>query len=287
MKTVREALFEGASLLTNSETPFLDVVLLLSHVLGISKEQLFASYPDPVSEERFAMYSAAVKRRKENYPVSYIRNEKEFFGLTFYVDERVLVPRPDTETLVESALKVIQENRKINSTLDLCTGSGCIGITIKHVFPDISVTCTDISPDALEVCKYNSTKLLGTPLPVIESNLFENIKGTFGIILSNPPYLKKAEMEQMKTSEWPEPYLALDGGDDGLIFIRKIIENAIHYLIPGGFLLLESAIDQTYSVEKMMISSGYTRTSIVRDLTGRNRVTMGRKPVKTADADEN
>ena len=277
MKTIREALKEGASLLAGSKTPYLDASLLLADVLNLTKEKLFASYPDLISQEQYSRYVAALNKRKKNVPVAYILKKKEFFDLTFYVDERVLVPRPDTETLVETALSLFKKHPEFESVLDLCCGSGCIGITVKYALPECSVTCADISEGALEVCRYNSSNLLGEVLLTVKSDLFSALSGTYDMILSNPPYLKEAEVHQMNENVWPEPSLALDGGTDGLSFLRRIVEHAAKYLNPGGYLLLESAIDQTYYIEQGLIAAGFTETAVVQDLTGRNRVTLGRK----------
>jgi len=277
METVRQALLKGASLLPGSETPFLDASVILSGILEISKEKLFAMYPDPVPEDKLAIYYTAIEKRRGNYPVSYITGKKEFFGLTFLVDERVLCPRPDTETLVEKAVEIINTDKSIKKVLDLCTGSGCIGISIKAAAPGISITCADISSEALEVCGKNTERLLKEPVELVQSDLFDNIRGTFDMIVTNPPYVRSSEVNIIKSENSREPSLALDGGEDGLDLIRRIIDKAPEYLSPGGIILLESAIDQTYIIEKMLKEKGFHKTEIIKDLSGRNRVTVGRK----------
>ncbi len=279
MITVREALYRGASLLEKSETPFLDASIILAHILSISREKLFSSYPDPLKPGQMDRYMEAVKKRQKNIPVAYITNKKEFFGLPFYVDERVLSPRPDTETLVETALEILQQNPEIKKVLDICTGSGCIGISLKYEAPKLAITCSDISPDALDVCRYNSSRLLSNPVEIIKSNLLENIAGEFDMIVSNPPYVPSLEVREIKSTNPAEPRLALDGGDDGLDLIREIIPLSLEHLSPGGYLLLESSIEQTYSIERMMERAGYTDTEIRKDLTDRDRITVGRKPL--------
>ncbi len=277
MTTVRDALAGGASLLTESETPFLDASILLASVLHCSKEKLYASYPDPVTDEQHSRYTELLRRRRDSTPVAYLLEEKEFYGRSFHVDNRVLIPRPDTETLIETVLPLIRRFEKPPRVLDLCCGSGCIGITIKSCEPNCAVTCTDLSRDALDVCTYNSKRILGELLPALESNLFENIRGTFDIIVSNPPYVTEREVQEMGGGNWPEPAIALEGGSDGLLYLRKIITEAGAYLAPGGYLLLESAMDQTYYVERKLAASGFCETAVVQDLEGRNRVTLGRK----------
>jgi len=278
MVTIRKALSIGMASLKLSDTPFLDASLLLGHILGLSKEKLFASYPEHVSEKALIEYEKVLEQRERNIPIAYILKKQEFYGLSFFVDNRVLIPRPDTETLIETAIGLLKKHTGLRRILDLCTGSGCIGITMKHCIPDLTVTCSDISSDALEVCSYNSTVILGETLPLIKSNLFDNISGVYDMILSNPPYLTRMETEEMYTNHWPEPSLALAGGVDGLTLIHRIITKADTYLAPGGYILLESAPDQTYSIERELFASGFKESFVIKDLAERNRITVGRKP---------
>ena len=281
MKTIREVLAEGTSLLKNSsaasETPFLDALILLTYVLGISKEKLLASYPDKISESHYNSYCELLNKRSKNYPVSYLIKKKEFFGLSFYVDENVLVPRPDSETLVEAALKILRDYPQMTNILDLCTGSGALAIALKHTLPNLNVICSDLSNNALEVCRKNSADILGKEIPSIESNLFDKIKGTFDIIITNPPYLTDKETEKMMETGWKEPDMALQGGEDGLDFIREIIYKAPDFLEKNGYLLIESSIDQTEIIRELMDSANYYNTGIIKDLSGRNRVTAGQR----------
>ena len=281
MTTVREALIEGTRRLAEVETPFLDATLLLSHALGISKEKLLASYPDEVPLSAVNEYSNYLTKRLSGYPVSYIRKKKEFFGLPFYVDERVLVPRPDTETLVEKVLQHIDqagaETVSPLRVLDLGTGSGCIAITLKHLRPQLQVLAADISRSALNVCKINSRHLLSEPLPMVESDLFSSIRGTFEVVVSNPPYLNKSEVTEMKSRHWPEPVSALDGGVDGLDSIRILINEGYEHLSPGGAMYLEAGVDQIGTIEELFRARGYEHVAAYPDLSGRNRVVSGCK----------
>ncbi|MCD6397893.1 MAG: peptide chain release factor N(5)-glutamine methyltransferase, partial [Spirochaetaceae bacterium] len=193
MITIREALTEGTSLLKESqtalETPFLDAILLLSYILNVSKEKLLASYPDPISRLDYTSFMNMINKRSNNSPVAYLTKQKEFFGLKFYVDESVLVPRPDSETLVEKTLDIIAKSDSTKNVLDLCTGSGALAIALKHTKPKLNISCSDISEDAVKICIKNSRKILGKELNVIQSNLFDKIKGKFDLIITNPPYL--------------------------------------------------------------------------------------------------
>ncbi len=281
MTTVREALIEGTRRLAEVETPFLDATLLLSHALGISKEKLLASYPDEVPMSAVNEYNNYLTKRLSGYPVSYIRKKKEFFGLPFYVDERVLVPRPDTETLVEKVLHHIDQTGAETATplrvLDMGTGSGCIAITLKHLRPQLQVVAADISSSALNVCKINSRHLLSEPLPMVESDLFSALSDSFDVIVSNPPYLKKSEVAEMEARHWPEPFSALDGGVDGLDSIRILINKAYEHLVPGGAMFIEAGIDQIGAIEELYRTRGYEGVAAYPDLSGRNRVVSGRK----------
>lgn len=281
MKTVREVLEEGTSLLKNavssSETPFLDALILLTYVLGISKEKLLASYPDIIVKSCYNSYFDLLKKRAKNYPVSYLTQKKEFFGLTFYVDENVLVPRPDSEILVETAVKILEKSPQIKKVLDLCTGSGALAIALKYTIPHIDILCSDISGNAIEICRKNCTSILGKELKIIESNLFDKIEGKFDIIITNPPYLTDEETEKMMKTGWKEPQIALKGGKEGLDFITKIIDKAPDFLEKNGYLLIESSIDQTEIIRELMDSENYCNTEIIKDLSGRNRVTAGQK----------
>jgi len=281
MRNIREALTEGTSLLresqTASETPFLDASILLSFILNISKEKLLASYPDLINDSDFAAFINILKKRVKNTPVSYLLNQKEFFGLNFYVDESVLVPRPDSETLVEKALDIIAKSDCIKNVLDLCTGSGALGIALKHSNPDLNVSCSDISQDAVKICRKNSKEILNKELNVIQSNLFDKIKEKFDLIISNPPYLTTQETRDMMRTGWKEPGLALDGGVDGLDFIRKIVDISPDYMNKNGYLIIESSIDQTNKIRALLDSGEFYNTSIGKDLSGRNRVTIGQR----------
>ena len=281
MKTIREVLAEGTSLLKNSpeasETPFLDALVLLTYVLGISKEKLLASYPDKISRAHYEPFFNLLNKRIENCPVSYLIKKKEFFGLSFYVDENVLVPRPDSEILVETAVKIVEDFPRIKNILDLCTGSGALAIALKHTIPHLNILCSDLSNTAIEICRKNSTSILGKELKVIESNLFDKIDGTFDMIITNPPYLTDEETDRMMKAGWPEPVMALKGGKDGLNFIREIISEAPDFLNKDGYLLIESSIDQTELIKDMLDSADFYNTRIIKDLSGRNRVTAGQR----------
>ncbi|MDA3938583.1 MAG: peptide chain release factor N(5)-glutamine methyltransferase [Spirochaetia bacterium] len=281
MKTIREVLTDGTSFLRNSntanETPFLDVLILLAYTLNISKEVLLASYPDKIEEKDENIFNNFLEKRIYGYPVSYIVNTKEFYGLNFYVDENVLIPRPDSETLVEEAITILKEFPTKKKILDLCTGSGALAIALKHSLPELNVICSDLSAEAVEVCKKNCISILGEELLIIEADLFSTIKWKFDMIITNPPYLTDIETDLMMKKNWPEPGMALRAGEDGLDFIRRIITDSPDYMEKNAYLLIESSIDQTESIKLLLDSGKFYNTRIVKDLSGRNRVTIGQR----------
>ncbi len=276
--TVREALAEGVAFLVRAgtDTPWLDASLLLGEALGCGKEQLILSYPDDINGEAYRTYRVLLKRRGDGEPVSYIRSRKEFYGLEFYVDERVLVPRPDTETLVEEA-RLVLEKRPRARVLDLCAGSGCLAVTLAHWFPEADVTGADVSPPAGEVFEKNSRKLLGRPLPFVVSDLLEGVRGMFDLIVSNPPYVGRKEARLLKESGWPEPLVALDGGADGADLLVRIIASAPARLAAGGVLLLEADPVQMEKCAQKMRECGYINIDTRRDLGARERVLRGER----------
>ncbi len=278
MNTVREALAEALKMLTEVDTPFLDASLLLAHALGISREKLLASYPEELPLSAQNEFRGYVEKRLSGYPVSYIRHKKEFFGLPFYVDERVLVPRPETETLVELVLQYTDVPGTVPQILDVGTGSGCIAITLKYLRPAFNVTACDYSRSALAVCGMNSRHLLSEPLPMVESNLFSNIDGSFDVIVSNPPYLTSREVENMEKHRWPEPHIALAGGSTGLDIVEPLIEEGFFHLNRGGTMFIEVGIDQIAAVKELFHKKGYHEVKSYHDLSGRDRVVSGHKP---------
>ncbi len=290
MNTVRDALVEASRMLSAMETPFLDATLLLAHTLGVSKEKILASYPEELPLSAQNEFRGYLQKRLEGYPVSYIRHKKEFLGLPFYVDNRVLVPRPETETLVELVLEhadtlgavhsgdTVGPSRPALKILDLGTGSGCIAISLKYLRPALQVTASDASAAALKVCGMNALHLLTDPLPMIESDLFTGIDGKYDVIVSNPPYLTENEVAEMERIRWPEPRMALAGGDDGLDIIRILINEAPDYLEDGGTLFMEAHINQIETIKTLLHARGYTNVRAYSDLTSRDRVVSGKKP---------
>ena len=272
--TIRQAISIGTEkiALRWPETPYLDATVILAAVLGSTREKLLASLNDPLPQNAYEAFMQGVEERAGGSPVAYITRHQEFYALDFYVDNRVLVPRADTEILVETALGWIKPGSRV---LDLCTGSGCIAIAIKHTVPEARVEASDISEDALAVFRRNADAILSGQIATHKSDLLNSIPGKFDIIVSNPPYLTSAETEKMKGDSWPEPTLALDGGTDGLDFIRLIIAGAGEHLAPGGHLLFEADPAQMAAIKLEFEKYKYNDIIIRKDLAGRDRVMAG------------
>lgn len=276
--TVRDALKEGSDKLSEpvSDTARLDSSLLLAHCMDITKEKLYASFPDQVSPEALNRFRELIEMRTQGHPVAYLTGTKEFFGLPFHVEEGVLCPRPDTEVLVEKVLSLAENDSTIKDVLDLCTGTGCIAIAVKVNSTGLNVSASDISPTAEKVFSINNCTLVDGCINFTKSSLFENIKGSFDIIATNPPYLTTDETEERMEEGWKEPSLALDGGGDGLDLIRTIIDEAPGYLKAGGYLLIEAHPDQMESMRFCMEQKGFNNIVYLKDLPGLDRVICGR-----------
>ena len=278
--TVGGALNQGKERLFYAEvdTPMLDATLLLSEALGTSKERLLASLPDPLDPDRWQRYCGLLDLRCAGQPVSYIRRKKEFFSLEYYVDQRVLVPRPDTEVLVEEALRLLESNPLIQRVHDACTGCGCVAISLKHSFPTVKVSGSDISREALQVAGSNARRLLPTArIRLYRSDLLARVPGRYDLITANPPYLTDGEVENMGKIGWPEPALALKGGVDGTDLLRRLILQAPRRLRAGGTLLLEAAPAQMSLLERELVEQGFREIAVVPDLGGRDRVIRARR----------
>ena len=276
--TIQNALREGHNLLFYAEvdTPVLDATVLLGEALDISKERIFASLPEVMDGESYQRYRDMLERRCSGIPVSYIRNKKEFFGLEFYVDERVLVPRPDTETLVEALLGFIDRNPGPLKIHDTCTGSGCVAISVKLKNPDLDISASDISPEAGEVFAINSYVLLGYQLPCYRSDLLQQVPGSFDLISANPPYLLEGEVDNLSKIGWPEPELALRGGIEGTALAERLITDSAFRLKTGGAIFLEGAPAQIERLKAYLLASGYSEIEVFKDLGGRERVISAR-----------
>ena len=258
----------------------LDAWYLLEYVTGVSKAMYFAEPERAVSEENADRYIDCIRRRAAHIPLQHITGEQEFMGYPFCVNEHVLIPRQDTEILVEEAIQVMRPKMKV---LDMCTGSGCIVLSIlkmcreKYYMTDLQGIGADVSEEALKVARENGRRL-GVPVTWIQSDLFAKIpeEGKYDVIVSNPPYIETAVIDTLQEEvRLHDPYIALDGKEDGLYFYRRIISEAGKYLNPQGKLMFEIGCDQAEAVEELMKNAGYEQITVKKDLAGLDRVVYG------------
>lgn len=258
----------------------LDAWYLLEYVTGVSKAMYFAEPERAVSEENADRYIDCIRRRAAHIPLQHITGEQEFMGYPFYVNEHVLIPRQDTETLVEEAIQVMRPKMKI---LDMCTGSGCIVLSIlkmcreKYYMTELQGIGADVSEEALKVARENGRRL-EVPVTWIQSDLFAKIpeEEKYEVIVSNPPYIETAVIDTLQEEvRLHDPYIALDGKEDGLYFYRRIISEAGKYLKPQGKLMFEIGCEQAKAVEELMKNAGYEQITVKKDLAGLDRVVYG------------
>ncbi|HEY5938303.1 MAG TPA: peptide chain release factor N(5)-glutamine methyltransferase [Kofleriaceae bacterium] len=257
----------------------LEAQLLLAHVLGCTRMQLYTGFDKPLGEPELAGYRALIKRRLGGESVAYLLGEQEFWGLPFFVDASVLVPRPDTETVIEVARALRADRAAPCRVLDLCTGSGAIAISIAKELPGASVIATDVSPEAAAIARRNAERNgMADRVEIRVGDLFAPLAGErFDLIVSNPPYIASATIASLSPEVRREPRLALDGGADGLAFYDRICRLAPEYLLPGGALVLEHGFDQAEAVRARMITAGFTDVTLVHDLGKNPRVTHGHR----------
>jgi release factor glutamine methyltransferase len=273
--TYREAIAFGEEALRSADIVDAknDSWLLLAMAAKIDHTFYYVHIDEEMPPETLHEFEALIKKRAERVPLQYITGEQEFMGLPFSVNSNVLVPRQDTETLVEEALKVTEPGM---SVIDMCTGSGCVLIAVLKNVPGVTGAGYDISKQAIIVAKENAKKNEVTAV-FERSNLFEDVPSEkVDVIMSNPPYIPSGEIASLmpEVSEF-EPTLALDGGEDGLDCYRRLISQCGAYLKPGGHLLLEIGYDQGKAVSSMLSEAGYESVSVVKDLAGNDRVVKG------------
>ncbi len=270
----RELYRMGKARLTEAKIPEaeLDARLLLEEVCGTDRNDLLVHGDKEVPPEQCDRYVEYIQRRQKREPLQQITGYQEFMGLRFKVTPDVLIPRQDTETLVEEVMRYLHDGMHL---LDMCTGSGCILLSLLKYSNDCEGTGCDISEKALKVAEENA-EMLSLNASFVQSNLFENISGKYEFIVSNPPYIPTEViptlMEEVRDHE---PVSALDGREDGLYFYRKIVEKAGEYLYPGGMLFFEIGYDQAEKVSSLMREAGYQEVTVCKDLAGLDRVVYG------------
>jgi len=280
--TIREALAEGRLAMKRHEggTAGLDASLLLAHACGLDREHLYMCLSEGLGNTAVEKYRLAVRRRIFGEPIAWIIGKKEFWGREFFVGPGVLCPRPDTETLIEAALKTMDEYGLKARLHDCCCGPGTLSLTLAAERPGWEISASDISPIAEGYFEKNNQKISKGNVRYLHSDLLENVPGQFEVIVSNPPYLTPIEFSQRKKRQWKEPALALNGGDnDGLSIIRRLVPRAWTKLADNGTLLLEISPMQMDKAYQLLSDAGFAHIRHCADLGGKPRVVIAeRKP---------
>lgn len=283
IKTIKTAIDSAATLLNNDEAK-LEVQLLLQHILNVNRAWLIAHENDALQPNTHAVFEALLNRRLNGEPMAYILGCREFYGLNLLVTPDTLIPRPDTETLVEVALAKIPPSETTRNDklaiLDLGTGTGAIALAVAKNRSQASITAVDASIGALKVAKQNAENLSIHNVEFVLSNWFENLDHQkFDVIVSNPPYIEDQDAHLTQGDLRFEPISALASGVDGLDDIRQIINDGLIYLKPQGWLMLEHGYNQAEQVADLMADAGLTNIETIKDLGNNDRVTIGKNPL--------
>ena len=265
-----------------SDSPSADAAILICHCLGITRTQLVLSPNEEIPQDKLEELMRIKAARENGEPVAYLTGERGFYECVFSVSPDTLIPRADTETLVEEAVADIAETFEDQPEiriLDLCCGTGCIGISVAKVLSDVfekvHLVLSDVSEKAMDVCRKNAEALIeedNIEVTFNTGNLFEGLDGVFDAVLSNPPYIATSVIPTLEKQVQFEPVLALDGGADGLDFVRKIASSAIEHLVPGGILQMEIGYDQGKQARDILRKEGYRKISVIKDLEDCDRV---------------
>ncbi len=276
MKKLYSVYREAIKALTEAgcDSPEFDAQQLVSYCLGMNKTQLLLNSGTPVEEGKQFFFEDCVKRRCNHEPLQYIIGMWDFHRFSFKVGEGVLIPRPETELLVEFAAEKIQKN-DYKVVYDLCCGSGCIGLTVAKLFPNVKVFCVDISDSAIEYTTKNKELLGADNATVVQADVLDSV-GFLGLprpdmILSNPPYIRTEEIKTLQPEIAYEPFIALDGGGDGLVFYRALSDNWFTYINNGGYIAMEIGEDQGRDVLSLFMNKA-EKARIIKDAAGLDRV---------------
>ncbi|NOK20208.1 peptide chain release factor N(5)-glutamine methyltransferase [Corallococcus carmarthensis] len=262
------------------DAPRLTTEILLAHVLKTGRVRLYVDLDRPLSKDELAAFKALIERRMAGEPTNYLTGTKEFYNRPFKVDARVLIPRPETELLVEAVLHAVPRDAP-SRVLDVCTGSGCIAISVAAERPQATVMATDLSKDACALARENAQALgVAERVSVLEGDLFSPLPpdATFRVVVSNPPYIDSGDIAGLSAEVRREPRLALDGGPDGLVALRRVIQGARRVLEPGGLLALEMGETQGSAVLELLRAAGYADARVEKDLERRERMAFGTQP---------
>ncbi len=261
------------------DAPRLTAELLLAHALGCDRVRLYMDLERPLNKDELARYRALVERRAGGEPTFYILGAREFFGRRFKIDPRVLTPRPETELVTELALERLPEDAT-GAVLDLCTGSGCIGLTLAAERPGLRVVAVDASAGALDVARENAAALgVAERVELLQGDLYAPVAGrTFRLIVSNPPYVESGAIARLRPEVRREPRMALDGGEDGLDLLRRIVAGAPAFLEPASWIVLEIGEGQGGALMGLFAGAGLVEPAVRKDLAGLERIALARRP---------
>jgi release factor glutamine methyltransferase len=263
------------------DAPRLTAEVLLAHVLKTTRVRLYVDLDRPLDKAELTAFRALIERRMAGEPTQYLTGVREFYNRPFKVDPRVLIPRPETELLVEAALHRLPRDAP-GTALDVCTGSGCIAISLAAERPQATVLATDLSPDACALARENAQALgVADRVTVLHGDLYAPLpsEARFDVVVSNPPYIASGEIPTLSAEVRREPHLALDGGPDGLVLIRKVIEGARRVLKPGGLLAMEIGETQGAALKALLQAAGFEDARVEKDLERRDRLAFGTQPV--------
>jgi len=272
--TLGEALAEGRNILAENPAGALEAELLLSQSLGLGRAWIYAHSADAIPDATAQQYRGLLARRQAGEPFAYITGVREFWSLPLKVTPDVLIPRPETELLVETALEILPVHGPCRIA-DLGTGSGAVALAIASERPECEIHASDISPAALKVARENTKQLLPQRVTFHLGSWLEPLRGQFALIVANPPYVAAHDPHLDQGDCRHEPRTALTPGDDGLAAIRQIATGSVRYLVPGGCLAFEHGFDQGVECRKLLEGLGFDRIETRKDLEGRDRVTLG------------
>lgn len=260
---------------SNIDTAKLDVKILLCHTLNIDSNDLITHLDNEIDQAPLEEFNKKLERRKNREPIANIINKKFFWDYEFYVNSNVLTPRNDSETLIEAVLKNYKNRDEKIKILDICTGSGCLALTLLKLYKNATAIATDISEKALDVAAKNAKLLDITAIDFKKTNLIDEITGTFDLIVSNPPYIPTNEIAELEPEvNKHNPLIALNGGNDGLFFYRKIAKSISKHLKPNTKIFLEIGKGQKNDVKKIFLENGFKMCDSYRDLGGIDRIVV-------------
>lgn len=278
---IKDIINYGVAMIKNTESPSLETQMMIAKVIEKDRLYIMLNLEEDIDESKVEIIKTMIDKRKDSYPLQYILGEREFWGMDFKVSEGVLIPRQDTEILIEETLKKLKDNKHKSNLkgFEIGVGSGIISITLLKEIETLTMIGVDINDKAIELTKANALKHeVSDRLCILNSNLFEKInkENQFDFIISNPPYIETKVIDSLKEDiKKHEPKLALDGGEDGLDFYRAIIEQSKSYISPEGFIAFEIGYNQAEAVKKIFVENGYPNVTIAKDLAGFDRVVIG------------